>query len=195
MLQEEYYVLICEKNDNYPLFSWDQSSDAYGRGEAVNFNDVIKMKLSDPISPNYELVDYHKAPEPVVSKKIYNVLESLKIYGLQLFPVQVKKSKKITADEHNYWFLHIWNRIQCLDNKKSDLELYDDGSIFSVEKLVLDELALNSIDLDKRLIFELSENTSTILIHKSIKDKILLTNPVGLKFVEAGEWYSDIVFE
>ena len=195
MLQEEYYVLIRENNDNYPLFSWDQSSDAFGRGEAVNFNDVIKMKLSDPISPNYELVDYHKAPEPVVSKKIYNVLESLKIYGLQLFPVQVKKSKKIIADEHNYWFLHIWNRIQCLDNEKSDLELYDDGSIFSVEKLVLDELALNSIDLDKRLIFELSENTSTILIHKSIKDKILLTNPVGLKFVEAGEWYSDIVFE
>jgi len=197
MLQDEYYIIERANNDNYPLFSWDQLSGNFGMGKRVEFKDPIKMSLGDPISPNFEWVDYHNAPDPVVSKRIMDVLAIMDIYGVQLVPTKVrnKKDKSPFAEVKDYWFIHVWNRIACLDNEKSELELYDDGSIFGIEKLVLNEKILRLFELRKRQIFELTEDTSVLLIHKTIKDAIESVNPKGCRFFKATEWYSDIVFD
>ena len=195
MLQEEYFVLMRENNDNYPLFSWDQSSDKFSERSPVKVSEPVKLRLGDPLPPNYEWVDFHKTPEPVVSEKISTLLMPLNIYGVQLLPAKVRDSNNKDVEVKDYIFMHVWNRIECLDMGSSELELYDDGSIFSIEKLVLDESKLGAIDLDKRLIFELEENISTILIHQSIKEIILSAKPVGFRFVNAPDWYSDIAFE
>jgi len=50
-------------------------------------------------------------------------------------------------------------------------------------------------ELRKRLIFELTEDTSVTLFHQSIKEMIMSINPKGFKFIPAIDWYSDISFE
>jgi len=197
MLQEEYYIIESQNNDNYPMFSWDQLSGDFGMGRSIEFKESIKMRLGDPISPNFEWVDYHEVPAPVVSKRIADVLFPMDIYGIQLVPAKVRnpKDKSPFAEVKDYWFIHVWNRIACLDRENSELELYDDGAIFGIEELILDENTLGLFELRKRLIFELTEKTSILLVHQTIKDAIESVSPKGCRFFKASEWYSDIVFD
>jgi len=45
MLQAEYFVLMRENNDNYPLFSWDQPRGDFGMGKPVKYREPIKFRL------------------------------------------------------------------------------------------------------------------------------------------------------
>jgi hypothetical protein len=96
---------------------------------------------------------------------------------------------------YNYFYMHVWNRIGCLDRDKSELELYDDGDIFSIDQLVLDETRLDSIDHQKRKLFYLEENTSILLAHETIVEQIISSSLTGVRFFKATEWNSDIAFE
>jgi hypothetical protein len=91
--------------------------------------------------------------------------------------------------------MHVWNRIGCLDRGRSELELYDDGDIFSVDELILDELKLGSIDYQKRKFFYLKEKTSILLVHETIVEQIISSSLTGLSFFKATEWNSDIAFD
>ena len=93
MLQAEYYVVERENNDNYPLFSWDQKENEYGLGKPVNFTEPLKFRLGKPIPSEFKWVDYHKAPEPVISPALAEILEKLDIYGIQLIPAKVRNPK------------------------------------------------------------------------------------------------------
>ncbi len=198
MLQDEYYLIDRANNDDYPLFSWDQLSGDFGMGRPVEFKEPIKMRLGDPISPNFEWVDYHKAPAPVVSKKIADALYHIDIYGIQLVPVKVRnpKDKNPFAEVKDYWFMHVWNRIACMDKDNSDTRTNKAGTrIFAIDKLVLNEKMLGEIEFNERLIFELTEKTSVLLVHQTIKDAIEFTNPKGCRFFKVSDWRSDIVFD
>jgi hypothetical protein len=195
MFQDEYYIIERENNDNYPLLSWDESSGNFGLGKPVASNTPIKLRLGEPISPNFEWVDYHKLPDPVLSQRVADVLAPMNIYGIQLVPAKVRNPQDPLDDPRDYFFMHVWNRIHCLDTENSELELYDDGDIFSIDKLVLNEKALELIELPKRQIFELAEKTSVLFVHKSIKDAIISVNPSGVRFFKATEWNSDSSFE
>ncbi|VAW64393.1 hypothetical protein MNBD_GAMMA11-3266 [hydrothermal vent metagenome] len=195
MLQAEYYVLMRENNDNYPLFSWDQRRGDYCQGKPAEFKDSIKMLLGDPLSPNFEYVDFHKAPEFFISPRVAEVLAPLEIYGIQLVPAEVRNPLDPFSEIKKYCFLHIWNRIHCLDEENSEMQMNRAKTrIFSIDKLELDEKVLSMFELRKRLIFELSERTSVVLFHQTIKETIMNLNPKGFRFVPATDWYSDIVF-
>ena len=196
MLQDEYYVIESENNDNYPLFSWDQFENEYGLGKPVEYQEPVKFRLGDPLSPNFEWVDYHVAPEPIISKKIVDALLPLDLYGVQFVPAKVRNPKDPFSEVKDYWFMHVWNQIACLDKEKSDFTMSKSGrTIFGIDKLVLNEKTLSLFELRKRQIFELTEDTSVLLIHQSIKDAIDSVKPKGCRFFKATDWYSDIVFE
>ncbi|MCP4486749.1 MAG: hypothetical protein GY820_05430 [Gammaproteobacteria bacterium] len=197
MLQDEYYVIESENNDNYPLFSWDQRSSLFRNNTTpVVIEAPVKFRLGDPLSPNFEWVDYHVAPHPVVSARIFDVLASMDIYGIQLVPAKVRNPKDPFSEIKDYWFIHVWNRIACLNKEKSVIRTNKAGTrIFAVDKLVLDEETLGFFELSKRLVFELTEKTSVLLVHQTIKDAIDSVSPKGCRFFKATEWRSDIVFD
>ena len=195
MLQDEYYVIDRENNDNYPLLTWDQSESEYGFGKPAENIKPVEFRLGEPIPKKFELVDYHKAPEPVVSKRIVDALMPLDLYGVQFVPAKVRYHKDPFMELPDYWFLHVWNRISCLDKDESELDLYSDGMIFGINKLVLDEKTLSMFDLPKRSMFALSEDISVLLVHESVKDAIESVQPRGVRFFKATEWNSDICFE
>lgn len=195
MLQNEYYVIDRENNDNYPLFAWDQVADDFGLGVPAEFSAPVKLRLRDPIAPKFEWVDYHKLPDPVVSARLAKVINALNIYGIQLVPAVVRNPSAPYADLHEYFFIHVWNRIACLDKDNSEIESNRDGTrIFGIQKLVLDETILGSIGLPKRLVFELQEKTSVLIVHESVKRAIEAISVKGCRFFKASEWNSDIVF-
>ena len=177
MLQEEYFIIESENNGNYPMFSWDQSSGAFGQGRPVKIKQPVKMRLGEPVPANFEWADYYEVPGPVVSRPIAEVLAAMKIYGVQLVPAKVGNPKEPDSVARDYWFIHVWNRISCLDRSNSELELYGDGTIFSIEELQLDENSLASVEPDKRLFFGLCEKRSVLLLHRSIKDAIESVKP------------------
>jgi hypothetical protein len=195
MLQAEYYVVERENNNDYPLFSWDQKENEYGLGVPVQYTEPLKFRLGDPISPKFELVDYHKAPEPIISFPLAKILEKLDIYGIQLIPAKVRNPKDPFSELHDYCFVHVWNRIACIDQSNSKLIVMKSGMIFSIKKFFMDEAALQKIELKKRLIFELAEKTSILLMHQSIKDAIETINPKGIRFIPATQWNSDSTFD
>ncbi|MEM9103533.1 MAG: DUF1629 domain-containing protein [Pseudomonadota bacterium] len=194
MLQQEYYIL--ESTQESCLFSWDQKSGSLGMGQPVQIDEPIKIRVGQPISEHPQFVDFHEMPDPVFSKRIVEVLAPMHLYGIQLLPAKVRNPNGGPFDEpRHYWFMHVWNSIACLDIDDSEVDLYDDGNIFSIEKLVLDEKALENIEFKQRQIFELAEKPSVLLIHQSVKDTILSVNPIGCRFFKATEWNSDIVFD
>lgn len=196
MLQHEYYVIERENNDHYPLFAWDQAADEFGLGVPATFQPPVKIRLRDPISPKFELVDYHQLPDPVVSPKLAKALAPLNIHGIQLVPAVVRNPSDPYSELHEYFFIHVWNRIACLDKDNSELECNRDGTrIFGIQKLVLDENVLNNISLPKRLIFELEEKPSVLLIHASVKSAIESVSPKGVRFFKATDWNSDLAFD
>jgi len=196
MLQDEYYIIQRTNNDNYPLFSWDQFENEYGLGKPVEYQEPVKFRLGDPLSPNFEWVDYHVAPEPIVSKIIVDALLPLDLYGIQFVPAKVRNPKDPFSEVKDYWFMHVWNQIACLDKEKSEID-YDevDGQIWDIDKLVLDDKTLSLFELRKRQIFELTEDNSVLLLHQTVKDAIESANPKGCRFFKATDWHSDIVFE
>ena len=194
MLQDEYYVIERENDDNYPPFSWDQSSGRFGLGKPVKTEDPVKLMLAEPISPNFEWVDFHPLPSPVLSSRIVDVLAPLDIYGIQLVPAIVRNPNDSSDGPYEYWFMHIWNHIQCVDTDKSDIELFDTGEIFAIDELVLDEKVLEPIELKKRQIFALAEKRSVMLVHQTVKDIIASVRPKGCRFFKASEWNSDSSF-
>ncbi|MEM9101625.1 MAG: DUF1629 domain-containing protein [Pseudomonadota bacterium] len=196
MLQDEYYVMGRENNDNHPLFSWDQNSGKFGLGKPIETQEPVKLRLGEPISPNFQWVDFHKLPDPVFSKRIMDVLAPMHLYGTQLIPAKVRNPNGGPFDEpRDYWFMHVWNRIACLDKERSKIRTNSRGNrIFAIDKLFLNEKTLEHVELKQRLVFELAEKLSVLLVHESVKDAILSVNPVGCRFFKASEWNTAIVF-
>lgn len=196
MLQDEYYVIESENNDNYPLFSWDQTSEAFGVGRPVEWKEPVKFRLGDPVSPAFEWVDYHVSPDPVVSRRIVDALTPLDLHGVQFVPAKVRNPRDPYSEPRDYWFIHVWNQIACLDKDKSDLVMSKSGrTIFSINKLVLNEKTLAMFELSKRMMFELTEDASVLLVHERVKDAIESVHPKGVRFFKAAQWNSDKTFE
>ncbi len=195
MLQDEYYVIERENNDNYPLFAWDQPENEYNLGKPVEWREPLKFRLGQPVPRKPEWVDYHELPNPVISKAFLEALLPLDLYGAQYVPAKVRNQEKRLSKPRDYWLLHIWNRIECLDREKSELELLPSGRIFSIHRLVLDEKALGRVEPERRMIFGVAEKTTVSLVHERVKEAIESVEPKGVRFFKASEWNSDIIFE
>ena len=187
----DYYILVRSNNDNYPLLEWDQNSGMFRKWKPVTISDPINLRLGEPVPANPEMVDYHSLPKPVVSEKIKNILDPMEIYGIQPLPAKVK----VNNDELDYWFVHIFNKIACLDMAKSIYKTTkNSGRVIDITHLVLNEDVLEEIPLENRLVFVLSEYTAVYLYHETVKDAIMSVNPVGLRFFRVDEWSTDIAF-
>ncbi len=193
MLQDDYYII--EGNKDSCLFSWDQKSGSFGLGRPVTVTEPIKVRVGDPIPNSPKFVDFHEMPDPVLSQRIVDVLRPMDIYGIQLVPAKVRNPIAPNDELQDYWFMHIWNELHCLDMDNSKLQCSRSGkTIFGIDKLVLNEDVLESFELQSRKIFVLGESPSVRFVHKSIKDAIMSVNPVGCRFFKATEWNSDSSF-
>jgi len=188
---KEYYLCLRENNDNYPLLAWDDEknpknidSSIFAISEPIfDVNFVINLKLGAPVPDKPELVDYHYMPPDVFSKKIADVLDEMDLFNAQLLPAQILVDKKLYK---NYSIFHIYKEIMCLHRERSDIDIEE--GVIEVNSFSIDEVVLDKYKLEYRLVFMLGESPNLKLYHQSVVDKILGTNPKGLRFIRVDEW-------
>lgn len=189
----EYYIVLWSDDDDIPrLVENDDCPEYLYAAKPIEKPELMQFDLGDPIPRKPKMTDYLTSPKPVVSKKIYDVLEPMKIEGIQLLPAIIHGK-----DEHifdNYWAVHIYNIIKCVDTKLSKCKI-GNARLSKVEKIVLDKNILNQIPLNKRLIFRLKEDTSYELFHVSIMNAIMKVNPTGIRFIKIEEWTQKRLFD
>lgn len=189
----EYYRVNRSKDNTIPLLEVEDNCPEY-----LNLNTPIEnpklmlFRFGKPVPKKPLMADYHSSPNSVISKKIYDVLSPRKIEGIQLLPARIRgKGKDVFND---YWAIHIFNKIKCIDIRKSDCEIRE-FSIANVHSIVLDTKVLENIPLEKRLIFRLKESFSYQLFHVSIVEAILESEPVGIRFTNIENWNEKSFFK
>jgi hypothetical protein len=193
-LQRDYFVLCRGGPNTYPLLGWDQSASAYRKGRPVPILERVKLRLGEPVPPRPVMVDYHSLPEPVVSTRVKDALESLGLEGAQFVPADVRVGETVLP----YWLLHVHARLRCMDRERSVFRTSSSGLLMlSLKKLVLDETVLAETPLSARRIFVLAESTSVNLVHRSVAERVLALTPrpEGLRFIPVEEWSDSAGFQ
>ncbi|GHV57924.1 hypothetical protein FACS1894182_08150 [Bacteroidia bacterium] len=191
----EYYFIGRANNPQHPLLIEDSDCPPYSWEESrIENPQPMYYCLGKPVPRKPKMVDYHSSPDSVISKKIFDVLDNLNVKGIQLIPAVIRgKNDEIYE---NYWYIHIINHYSVIDKENSEYD-WDSflGKIWALDKLVLDEEKLKPIPLDERLIFRMPEYTAETLVHKSVVDAIMATNPEGVAFYNVKEWQEGQQFD
>ena len=197
---KEYYLVNVDGASNHPLLTWGDTDDElfiYPKPVDEDHEDLelpLKIKFSKPYPKQPEFVDIlFLDGDLVVSEKVKLCLEKINIYGVQFFPVEIETDKKKKVDK--YYLFHAWNRISAVDkNNYVGGDINEWGRIQGLDKFSLDKNVIESIFLDKRLIFHLGESTSNILIHKNVYDVLKAENVTGFSFFRIDEWDDNAMF-
>ncbi|MHC6201992.1 imm11 family protein [Breznakiellaceae bacterium SP9] len=194
----DYYLIENDNEHTVPALMADDDFDdvdyLYDMEEASE-DTISHLTFRPPFPRKPQMVDYHflNGGWQVFSKKIYDVLKTADIKGLQLVPAIIRSKK---GEEYSdYWIANVYHEYAFLDENLSERK----GSIDShgrwgmVLRMVLNKELIIQTPLEERLIFVTRESGSYILYHKSIVDLVLSVNPIGLKFISIEKWYNGII--
>jgi hypothetical protein len=114
----------------------------------------------------------------VVSPKIYNILNSLNIEGVQFIPVTLMENNKPKYTD--FWYVHVFNYLDVL-SKKSVYQIVNGVKISNnIVQIKFSTKKMSKIPLEKRLIFKLLKDRDYFLFHESVVEK--LNGSVGVEF-------------
>jgi hypothetical protein len=182
----DYYVIEPENDDSHPMLSWDdQRNRNVARNEEVDLSPPLRLRLGSPVPNAPRMVDFHILPEPVVSRKVADVLAPLKMHLVQLVPAAIDVNGSVRED---YFLLHVRNRIECLDMARSRHVSNDRGEILVLQKAVLDEQKLGTLPERERFVFRPLEYSGLWLFHETVMSRIEAVAPVGLRFFHVRDW-------
>lgn len=117
---------------------------------------------------------------PLMSKKLANTLTSAGVDNLELFPAIVKNNQ--TGQTFEYQVYNVIGLVAAMDRQNSDYESYKNMNPVggaSIYELVLDESRIQDL-----LLFRLSENISTLVVHETIKNKIEEMGILDITFIK-----------
>jgi hypothetical protein len=199
MNEFDYYLIESEGSYTSPALVEDDEFDdvdyLYDM-EMASDDTISHLTFRPPLPQKPQMIDYHfvNGGWQVYSKKIYDVLKTKDIIGLQLVPaiIRGKKNEEYT----DYWIANVHQEYAFLDEnmskRKGSIDSY--GRWGMVLKMVLNKDLISNTPLENRLIFVTKESGSYILYHKSIVDLIMSANPIGLKFISIDKWYNGILY-
>jgi hypothetical protein len=191
----EYYLIGGDGNFSAPSLKTDEGYN-YGSmiGDEPKEIELMKLCFRNPVPKKPQMLDFHFMVNSVISKKIYDVLAPMNIYGVQFIPAVVRNNKTNELYE-NYFCVYIYNKITCLDMEHSKYTISPlDGKVTDIRNFSLDNKKLSEIPLEKRLVFLLKEDIAKRIYHKSVVDAILSINPEGIQFGKITEWHEGIQF-
>jgi len=180
----DYYLIDRNNWEAYPLI------------EITNFDELdyttfMYIQFASPIPRNPVLADfllglYLPSFGYYFSRRIANAIEKMNIYGIRFISTELTDPKGNVSND--YFCLDVTNRIAAMNQEKSEYKFKDyihDDSVnreYSIDKFVLDKVALKQTPLEKRLVFLLEEAGEEIVLHKSVVDAIIAEKPTGIQF-------------
>ncbi len=195
-INADYFVLSTDFAPEHALLEEDDelANLLKKNNEIEQSENPIILNIARPYPKKIEICDYHSSPNAVISSKVVSVLCSFKtIYGIQLLPCSIADNDGNIYE--NYFLMHIYNNIDCIDYKRSELDIRKKTKSKSIKKLRLNNVALNKINITERMIFRPEGAEHLKIFHKSIVEAIEKTEIVGLKFYNIKEYYDGIQFD
>ena len=135
------------------------------------------------LKQEYNIPSMLLRPEFSISKDIYDSIDIKNIYGGNWIPIKV-----VDKGEHDFMMLQLTNEIDVIDHNRSVFKRFEDDDISGMKKLVLDLDKIAHIPLYKRLAFRDQFWGFHTFYHRDLVDKILSTNPSGVKFIPVDEF-------
>ena len=194
----EYYVMSMDGANNHPLLAWGSVDfSPFLRAEPVDesgFELPLEIIFDEPYPTLHEMADLHMlATLYAVSENFKSLFEKMNIQGAQFVPVNITSNKKEVIP--GYSVLHIWNKLPAIDkNNYVGGEINRFGKIRSLSAFSLDVDLLNSMPLEKRLIFTLEEKQTITLVHESLYEVMQAASLTGMRFWKVSEWNEDAMF-
>lgn len=181
-----YWILSNELADE------DRDADLRGAfttssGRDVSFDDGVSVAaavahasytLTAPLRGR--LCDHLGAgeiPGPVFSDRLCSLLQDLGITNLEYVPLTLADPFAGTT-RTGYRIANVIGVVDCIDRQASELELFDDGDIEFIDRLVLDPARIPS-GLD---IFRLAGRTTLVIVSRRLKDAIADAGMTGCVF-------------
>jgi hypothetical protein len=175
----------CEKIPDCPAYFYQESEVENPERRIMDFINVVGQK-------EILYADVYMALQPsdgtfVISNKLYTILAGMDIHGVQFVPVTLMENnvEKYT----DFWYVHIYNLLAVLDSRKSSFQITNGVKICNnLLKIKFDEEKMMKIDLSNRLVFKLLGKKGYFILHKSIVEEILPSNPIGVKFIKISQY-------
>ena len=141
-----------------------------------NYNDLRVEIDQDGVELDFTETDAYAVP--IVSESFAECIYEY-INEIQLIPISIPNTVR------NYFVLVVKNKLECVDEKRSDFLIYEEGNEIRPDK-VGDYEAINvlRIDTDKanKSIFRISRYEVLLIINEDIKKKLERAGLIGLKF-------------
>jgi hypothetical protein len=195
---QAYYVMNVDGANNRPLLAWGKVDFAsFLKAELVDessYDLPLNIIFDEPYPKQYEIADLLTLSTLfAVSEKFKNLFEKLGLYGVQFIPIEIKSNKGDIIKGH--YVAHVWNKLSAIDkiNYIGDVPNRFE-SIRSLEKFSLDANLLESIPLEKRLVFGLAEKKTLILVRENVYEAIQAENLTGIRFLRVDKWNDNAAF-
>jgi len=197
-LDKEYYVMSMDGANNHPMLAWGKTKiGPFLKAKPIDENQYelpLNLLFSEPYPAQYEMADLLMlATLFCISEQFKKLFDDMGIYGVQFVPAEVKSNKGEIIKGHSVF--HVWNKLEAIDKDNyigGEPDMFN--TILDLEKFSLDVTLMESIPLEKRLIFGLLEKKTIILVHKTVYEAITAANLTGIRFFRVDEWDEDAMF-
>ncbi|WP_199611054.1 imm11 family protein [Flocculibacter collagenilyticus] len=194
---DEYYIALSRNDDRQIRMSINERSKNY-------LYDGFKLSIGSPLFVEQGYVERDKrlgvtshrtdimsgCGSFIMEKTVKDKIAQYVFNGMQLYP-----SVFIDVNEQwydNYWYLNIWEDLDCWDRKKSIYDPIDDDwdeDDTMIDQYYLDEQVLNEIPEKQRLIFRMGgESSGYIFMHQKLVDIFQENHFTGIRFFKVSEF-------
>ena len=196
-LDKEYYVMSVDGSNNHPTLAWGDMDDTpFLENTPIDISELelpLKAEFDEPYPSEYIMPDFLMlSSEFACTENVKKLFEN--VYGIEFFSIETIKDNKgkiITG----YYATHIWNKLPAIDKQNYiGGKVNRKGYISDLKKFSLDSELLNGIQLEKRLVFELSDSPATYIIHESLYKLIESQKLTGFSFFRVDDWDEDAMF-
>jgi len=122
----------------------------------------------------------------VVSPKLYPILYSLNIEGIQFIPVTLMEDNEVKYT--GFIYIHTYNFLPVLSVKKSRYQEHNGiKNRNNLLEIKFNNKKLCKINLENRLIFRLPLDRGYFIFHVSVAEKIMSVNPIGIQLIKISD--------
>jgi hypothetical protein len=178
-----YWLLADERTNDYELSL--EGIPPVMEKLGVRFDSGEFLNAEVPVIPvTYRLRDGEYMADSIevaprlgllINGEVKSIFDKVGVDNVQYFPARLVEEKTGSVNKE-YCFANIVGKYSAVDFSKSDLELYDDGDIRFIDKLVLD------IDENQDLghLFRLAEFPYLIIVSDALKEAIEKKGVTGM---------------
>ncbi len=194
---KEYFIAFKSPEESVDLTLSLRSSNRYIGYERYKHSEPLFLdNQNEELDSNldFKLHDAHMCGNSlIISNVLKKEIELIENDGVQIFPVVI-----INNLNHydNYWIINIYSDLDLLNLSNCRIRNFRPGSHRQyIQKYSLDKNKVKSIDLNDRLVMNVSQTKMSYTnVHKSIVDIMKNFDIAPIKFISLDEWQMGVQF-